>query len=100
MGSRNLVVKPSDLKYRYPRNVARREEPKYAGKPDPAPFDRNDLYEVLPVLQAAMNELGTDDGRVLHLMEDLLNRDMPRAVATREEAFDFLVGCAREVIGT
>ncbi len=91
-----LVIKPSDLKYRYPRDIANREHPKFCGKPDPHPFNRDDLYEVLPMMAAAMEALRSDDGRVLHLLEDILIRDMPRSISSREEVFDCLVETARE----
>jgi hypothetical protein len=97
--SMGIEVKPSDLKYKYPRDIANRPLPKFAGKPDPAPFNRDDLYEVLPMLAAAMDALGTDDGRVLHLLEDILNLDMPRFISTREEVFDCLVETARDRLG-
>ncbi len=93
-----LAIKPSDLKYRYPRDIANRECPKFCGKPDLHPFNRDDLYEVLPMMTAAMEELGSADGRVLHLLEDILNRDMPRFVNSREEVFDCLVESARELL--
>jgi hypothetical protein len=94
-----IVIKPSDLKYKYPRDIARRDLPKFAGKPDPAPFNRDDLYEVLPVFGAVMDSLGTDDGQILHVLEDILNSDMPRFISTREEVYDFLVETARERLG-
>ncbi|MBP1752944.1 MAG: hypothetical protein H6Q57_1780 [Geobacteraceae bacterium] len=92
----NVIVKASDLKYKYPRDTARRDLPKFTGKPDPAPFNRDDLYEILPLLSAVMTDLHTDDGRVLHLLEDILNHDLPRCINTREEVFDCIVGTARE----
>ncbi|UFS69918.1 hypothetical protein LPW11_18775 [Geomonas sp. RF6] len=91
-----LVIKPSDLKYRYPRVVETRDLPKFRGKPDDAPFNRNDLYEVLPVLEAVMDDLRRDDADTLHLLEDLMNQDLPRFIATRGEVFDFLSNCARD----
>ena len=91
-----IEIKPSDLKYKYPRDVAGRDNPKFTGKPDPMPFNRNDLYEVLPMLTAAMDALNTDDGGVLHLLEDILNNDLPHCINSREEVFDCLVGVARE----
>ena len=93
-----ITIKPSDLCYRYPKNVARRASPKFRGKPDPAPFDRDDLYEIIPLLEAVMDALGRDDGRTLHEVEEIMVRDMPRFVVTREEVFDFLVGWMREVL--
>jgi hypothetical protein len=92
-----IIVKASDLKFKYPRDVKRREEPKFRGLPDPAPFSRGDLYEILPMMSAVMNELGSDDGRDLHVLEDLLN-EMPRFIATRGEVYDYLLGSAHECL--
>jgi hypothetical protein len=93
----NVIVKASDCKYRYPRDVANRYEPKFAGLPDPALFNRNDLYDILAMMTAVMNELESDDGNVLHLLEDLLN-EMPRFISSRGEVFDYLLGSARECL--
>lgn len=90
-----VIVKASDLKYKYPRDTARRHLPKFAGKPDSAPFNRNDLYEILPMFSAVMTDLETDDGRILHLLEDILNEDLPGFINTREQVFDCLVQSAR-----
>ena len=92
-----IIVKASDLKFKYPRNVARRDEPKFMGLPDPAPFNRNDLYEIVPMMSAVMGALGSDDGRVLHLLEDLLN-EMPRFISTRGDVYDYLLGAALECL--
>ncbi|HEY4744722.1 MAG TPA: hypothetical protein VIH45_08710 [Desulfuromonadaceae bacterium] len=92
-----VIVRPSDLKYKYPRDVAHRDEPKFSGLPDPVPFNRDDLYEILPMLAAVMDELGSYDGQVLHLLEDLLN-EMPRFITTRGEVFEYLRGSARECL--
>ncbi len=92
-----LIVKASDLKFRYPRDVANRDEPKFSGLPDPAPFNRHDLYEILPILSAVMNELESVDGEVLHLIEDILNV-MPSFITTRGEVFDYLRGSAVECL--
>ena len=91
----NVIVKASDLKYKYPKDTVNRDLPKFTGKPDPAPFNRDDLYDLLPMLSAVMTELGTDDGRVLHLLEDIINNDMPRCISSREDVFDCLVETAR-----
>jgi len=93
----SIIVKASDLKFKYPRYVATRDEPKFAGLPDSAPFNRDDLYEILPMLSAVMDELGSYDGEDLHLLEDLLN-DMPRFIGSREDVFDYLLGSARECL--
>ncbi len=93
----SLIVKASDLKFKYPRDVANREKPKFSGLPDPAPFNRHDLYEILPLLSAVMNELGSNDGEVLHLIEDVLN-EMPSFITSRGEVFDYLHGSALECL--
>jgi hypothetical protein len=93
-----IVVKPSDLYYKYPRDVPNRDQPKFTGKPDPRPFNRDDLYEVLPMLGAVMDELGRDDARSLHIIEELMIRDLPRWLTSRDDVFDFLVGCGGEAL--
>ena len=92
-----IIVKASDFKFKYPRDIAHRNEPKFSGLPDPAPFNRDDLYEILPMMSAVMNQLGSEDGEVLNLLEDLLNQ-MPRFISSREEVFDYLQGSARECL--
>ncbi len=93
-----LTIKPSDLQYKYPKDTVNRDLPKFRGKPDPAPFNRDDLYEIIPMLTAVMDELESDDGRVLHRLEELLNT-MPRSIIRRDEVFDFLVGSMRDILG-
>ena len=93
----SIIVKASDLKFKYPRDIPNREGPKFAGLPDPAPFNRDDLYEILPMMGAVMDELGSVDGEVLNLLEDLLNQ-MPRFIGNRGEVFDYLQGSARECL--
>jgi len=92
-----LTIKPSDLQFKYPRDTVNRDQPKFRGKPDPAPFNRDDLYEIIPMLAAVMDELGSDDGRVLHRLEELLNT-MPRSIIKRDEVFDFLVATMGDLL--
>ncbi len=93
-----LTIKPSDLYFKYHKDTANRHAPKFSGKPDPAPFDRDDIYEVLPMLQEVMNELGLDDQRSLHQVEEILVRNLPGFITSREEVFDFLLGTAHDVL--
>lgn len=93
-----ITIKPSDLKYKYPRVVATRNELKLQGKDDPAPFDRDDLYDILPMLEAVMDDLGSTDAQVLHLIEDLMNRELPRSFKTRGEVFRYLAGTTRDFL--
>jgi hypothetical protein len=93
-----IQIKPSDLQYRYPRRKETRDLPKFSGKPDPHPFDRDDLYEVIPMFEAVMDELGTSDGRVLQRMEEVLNNEVPRFIVSREEIFDCLVAVMGDLL--
>jgi hypothetical protein len=92
-----VIVKASDFKFKYQRDVANRDKPKFTGLPDPSPFNRDDLYEILPMMSAVMDRLESKDGAVLNLLEDLLNQ-MPRFLTTREEVFDYLQGSAMECL--
>jgi len=91
-----MLIQPSDLKYSYRECESGRDIPRFSGKPDPNPFDINDLYEVLAMLEAVMKELGSYDMRVLNLLEDILNTSHPKCISTREEVFDCLMEAARE----
>jgi hypothetical protein len=91
-----ITIKPSDLYYKYARKKATREIPKFTGKPDSLQFDRDDLYEVIPMLEAVMNQLGSTDGRVLHRAEEVMINKMPGFISTREEVYDCLVTVMRE----
>lgn len=94
-----IQIKPSDLQYRYPRKKETRDQPKFCGLPDPRPFDRNDLYEVLPMFEAVMDELGSVNGEVLHRIEEHLNNRIPAFINSREEVFHGLVGMMRDELG-
>ena len=93
----SIIVKASDFKFKYPRDVPNRDQPKFAGIPDAAFFNRDDLYEILPMMSAVMNELDSDDGNVLNLLDDILNQ-MPGFIRTRGEVFDYLTGSVRECL--
>jgi hypothetical protein len=92
-----VIVKASDLKFKYPRDIANRELPKFTGLPDTSHFNRHDHYEIVPMMSAVMSELGSYDGEVLGLLEDLLNQ-MPGFIVTRGEVYDYLLGSARECL--
>ncbi|WP_432822169.1 hypothetical protein [Trichloromonas sp.] len=94
-----VMIKPSDLQFRYPRKKETRELPKFSGLPDPNPFDRDDLYDVIPMFEQVMNTLEVDDGQVLHKLEEILNDDIPRFINTREEVYNCLVGVMRDILG-
>jgi hypothetical protein len=48
------------------------------------------------MFEAVMEELGITDGRVLHLMEEILDKELPSFIDSREAVFDCLVGALRE----
>jgi hypothetical protein len=85
-----IQINPSDLYFRYPRRKDSRDLPKFSGKPDPAPFDRYDLYEVVPMFEAVMNAVGSRDQEVLQRAEEILDQ-LPAFINTREMVFDALV---------
>jgi len=93
-----LQVKASDLYYKYPKDTTSRHLPKFSGKPDKHPFNRDDLYEVLPMLGAVMDRLGRDEQRHLHMVEEIMIRQLPGFIVTREEVFDFLVGSMNDLL--
>lgn len=94
-----ITIKPSDLYYKYPRIKETREQPKFSGKPDASPFDREDQYEVIPMFEAVMDKLNSDDGEVLNRLEEVLINEMPRFIESREDVFDYLVAVMSDVLG-
>jgi hypothetical protein len=94
-----LTIKPSDLYYRYPRKKETREQPKFTGKPDSGRFDQYDLYEVVPMFEAVMDALGSDDGAVLQKMEEVLNNEVPAFVTRREDVYDCLLAVMQRILG-
>lgn len=93
-----IQINPSDLYYKYRRNKELREEPKFTGKPDPRPYDRDDLYDVIPMLSAVMDHFNCRDATVLHRLEELAGDEMPRFIRTREDVFDFLVSVLGDML--
>lgn len=90
-----IVIRPSDLYYRYSR---RRGANAVAPDPD-APFDRDDLDQLLPLFAEVMDALGTDDGRVLQRIEEFLIYNIPRSISRRAEIADCLIGSLRQELG-
>lgn len=95
-----IEIKPSDLYYKYRRNKELRNEPKFTGKPDSATYDRDDLYDVIPMLAAVMDHLNCSDAEVLHRLEELAGDEMPKFITRRDEVFDFLVNVMSDMLGT
>lgn len=93
-----IRIKPSDLYFKYSRKKETRDQPKFCGKPDPHPFDPDDLYEVIPMFEAVMDVLQTDDGHVLYELEQIVDSIPPGYQPKREEIFDFLVTQLREMV--
>ena len=93
-----LSINASDLKYKYPKATGTRFQPKFQGKDDPEPFNRDDLYDIIPLLEAVMDDLARDDARLLHCIEDLMNQQLPRSFVSRGEVFRFLTSCTRDLM--
>ncbi len=94
-----IEIKPSDLYYKYRRNKEQSGEPKFTGKPDSNSYDRDDLYDVIPMLGAVMDELNCRDANVLHRLEELAGDEMPKFITSREDVFDFLVNVLGDMLG-
>lgn len=94
-----IEIKPSDLYFKYRRNKELRGEPKFAGKPDPNTYDRDDLYDVIPMLGAVMDALNCRDANVLYRLEELAGDEMPKFITSREDVFDFLVNVMGDMLG-
>ena len=92
----DIEIKPSDLYYKYSRKKENRDLPKFSGLPDSAPFDRDDQYEVIPMLAAVMGAIGSRDANVLAALEEIMIYQMPDFIRTREEVFGFLLAVIRE----
>ena len=94
-----LEIKPSDLYFKYRRNKELRGESKFTGKPDANTYDRDDLYDVIPMLSAVMGKLQCQDANVLHRLEELAGDEMPKFITSREDVFDFLVNVMGDMFG-
>ncbi|MEJ2525270.1 MAG: hypothetical protein P8Y73_06825 [Desulfuromonadales bacterium] len=95
-----IQINPSDLYYRYRHKKTTRRAPKFSGKPDPHPYDRDDLYEVIAMLSAVMDHFNTCDARILHRLEELAGDEMPPFIRSREAVFDFLVAVMSDVLAS
>lgn len=93
-----IQIKPSDLYYRYRHVKETQHEPKFQGKPDKQIYDRDDLYEVIPMLSAVMDHFNCADAAVLHRLEELAGDEMPRFIRSREDVFDFLVAVVGDLM--
>ena len=91
-----IVINPSDLYYKYPRKKETREQPKFGGLPDATPFDKDDQFEVIPMLEAVMDQLKSQDGAILEKLEEVLIYQMPGFIDTREQVFEFLVSTMQD----
>ncbi len=94
-----VTIKPSDLQFKYRRKKELRDEQKFQGKPDPLPFDAEDLYEVIPMFEAVMDAVQSTDGRVLNELENIVNSIPVGYKPKREDMFDFLVDQLRDMVG-
>lgn len=93
-----IEIKPSDLQYKYPKNHENRSQPKFSGLPDDNLFDRDDLYEVLPMFQCVMTTLGVVDDVILHRLEELTD-GMPRFLQSRRDVYLFLCETTADILG-
>ncbi|MDY0190573.1 MAG: hypothetical protein RBR22_07540 [Desulfuromonas sp.] len=93
-----IEIKPSDMQYKYPKNHANRSQPKFSGLPDDNLFDRDDLYEVIPMFQCVMSALNVNDAAILYRMEELTD-GMPRFLQTRRDVYLYLGETLGDILG-
>lgn len=91
-----ITINPSDLFYKYQRKKETRYDPKFNGFPDNTPFDRDDLYEVIPMFEAVMDALGTREGFILEKLEETMIYQMPGFIGSRQQVFEFLVSTMKD----
>ena len=84
-------IKTSDLKYEYSDTATGGDNPKFTGKPDSSLFNREEEYEVIPMLNKVLDELDTLSKSDLHKLEDMIQDDLPGSIRSREKVFDWLV---------
>lgn len=75
--------------------MVNRDQSTFRGTPDLHSFNRHDPA----MMEAAMNRLGINEGRVLALLQELMQQDMPRFIESRGMAFDSLPETIRERLG-
>lgn len=93
-----VQIKPSDLYYKYYHKTETRDLPKFSGKPDATEFDRNDLFEVIPMFEAVMNHFETKDAAVLHKLEEIVIYNLPQSISSREDVYDCLVASLNQLM--
>ena len=86
-----VKIKVSDLKYEYSKTATNGDDPKFTGKPDSTLFNKQEEYEVIPMLQKVMDELETLEKNDLHKLEDMIEDDLPSNTRSRDKVFDWLV---------
>ncbi|MGM0416043.1 MAG: hypothetical protein ACQEQK_03740, partial [Thermodesulfobacteriota bacterium] len=82
--------------YRYKHKKESMHEEKFSGLPDPHPFDRDDLYEVIPMLTSVMSAIECNDGLILEKVEEIMLFQMPPFIDTREEVYTFLLSTIKQ----
>ena len=93
-----IIIKPSDLYYRYKRKKDHRDEAKFTGKPDEGTFDRDDMYDVIAMLEVVMNNLGSREALVLEKVEEMMVKELPTFVTKREDVFDCLYMTMKDLL--
>jgi hypothetical protein len=93
-----IEIKPSDLQYKYPKNHENRHLEKFNGLPDEEVFDRDDLYDVLPMFEHVMDALNVNQETILHKMEEVLG-EMPGFIRSRGEVYTYLCEVMSDMLG-
>jgi hypothetical protein len=86
-----VKLSSSDLKYTYSKFAVNGSGSPFKGKPDSTLFNRHEEFEILPMIEKVMNDLGFVDGADVHIIEDIIHTKMPANTNSRAEVYDWLI---------
>ena len=80
------IISRSDLQYTYEWSAIAPDDPKLTGRPDDAPFNRHEGYEVLAFLNFTAAD--TEGARKA---ERLIREHLPSDIRSRRRVLDWLI---------
>ncbi|MFM2481641.1 hypothetical protein [Celerinatantimonas sp. YJH-8] len=85
----SLNLKPSDLRYHYREKATHPDDVKLHGDPDMSVFDRNEVYEVIYLIEKVAQQLDFNDKASCHRVEDII-QILPFRTLTQKYAFEWI----------
>lgn len=84
-----VKLNPADLRYHYGEKMTHEDDPKLTGDLDDSYFDRNEIYEVLYLIEKVAEYNDFDDRASFHRVEDII-QILPFRKLTQKEAFHWI----------